>query len=389
MAFDPTRLTGKRRRKWLRSMNWAPTASDVPKTLLKYVRYPNRLKLWARVKTKDDTYHYVAVVRSRVVLFHHGTAAEEALLHELANRPLRCVCHAVREMVATLHLVRHHDKHDHRLSRPDPLPNYPTRRTMLGRAHRREDLPVGWVTVLDGRRKPIEAWRKMDPPDRARRRGSDRWSTETVPDAQHHRPATPPKTILERWTRDVVPTALRKVELQLSQALALHPDDEVVLKHNVRRADHDDSVYSAGQRTSTEFTLSTAYDSTLDRRRVYLRLELDALSWVAGVYGYDLALAVPGHFVTAAWGGSRADPDAPFLVEAVKTGRIRTNLADLDPDDREAHFTTKDNEAVVYGLFHRPSRAFRILGHDPVIVSRWPVGKEHPHLTKTLPGHPQ
>jgi hypothetical protein len=122
--FHPERLTGKRRRKYLASINYAPPAAKIPKHLLKVIRAPvEHVKYIRMVMPKilgARTAHHVAVIRQRVVMLNHNKETqdgEKALAELSGTKDWRCSCYAACEMYAThTKLKQERDKRNRKLA---------------------------------------------------------------------------------------------------------------------------------------------------------------------------------------------------------------------------------------------------------------------------------
>lgn len=149
--FHPERLTGKRRRKYLASINYAPQWPKIPKHLLKVIRAPaHHVKyvthimpdiLGARVA------HHVAVIRNRVVALNHDakTKAGEVAVAGLTDANFietRCRCYAICEMYGT-HTSRQRVWRKNRY---------------FARAEIKPDLKEDMIKVRLLCRKPAAAW---------------------------------------------------------------------------------------------------------------------------------------------------------------------------------------------------------------------------------------
>lgn len=148
--FRADKLTGARRRAWLRSEEYSPTVvkpSQVPKHIFDRVRYPRRLKAIVKVGT-GISYHYAAVIGSRIVLLSHPNEEQDRALAFMAGRPaMDCGCDEVREFYATW-------------SSKDPV----TRRgATLKHAGSVSDLPQSLINVRERCRPPTtQYYRKIE-----------------------------------------------------------------------------------------------------------------------------------------------------------------------------------------------------------------------------------
>lgn len=122
--FHPERLTGKRRRKYLASIYYAPPAAKIPKHLLKVIRAPvEHVKYVRMIMPKilgARTAHHVAVIRQRVVMLNHSKEiqdGEKALAELSGTKDWRCSCYAACEMYAThTKLKQERDKRNRKLA---------------------------------------------------------------------------------------------------------------------------------------------------------------------------------------------------------------------------------------------------------------------------------
>lgn len=109
--FHPERLTGKRARKYAKSISYAPPA-QVPKVLMKKIRAPAEhvkyvLHLMPHILDKVRAKHYVVVIRNKVVMVNHEDQVGERCLAELSGvKKWRCKCYTAMEMYGTHTRVR-------------------------------------------------------------------------------------------------------------------------------------------------------------------------------------------------------------------------------------------------------------------------------------------
>jgi hypothetical protein len=108
--FHPERLTGKRRRKYLASINYAPQWPKIPKHLLKVIRAPAHHVKYVTHIMPDvlgaKVAHHVAVIRHRIVALSHDAEARagERAIAELTGESFwktRCRCYRICEMYGT------------------------------------------------------------------------------------------------------------------------------------------------------------------------------------------------------------------------------------------------------------------------------------------------
>jgi len=101
MAFRYDRLTGARRRKWLRAEAYAPNLTPaevgrIPKTIRELIKKTNRLKACVRVGGEGDVHHYLVVVGHRVGFVHHACLKTDLSRAKLAGiGDIGCRCSTV------------------------------------------------------------------------------------------------------------------------------------------------------------------------------------------------------------------------------------------------------------------------------------------------------
>lgn len=158
MAFHPDRLTGKRRRRWEASVNWAPPMpqEEIPKVLRDRLRHPERVRGFAKVDTGKDGAdplsragrHYVVLIRNRVVAVDHPHAATLTLAEAMSGETLgRCRCFDVVEKWAT---ARDAGPNGKKRKKSDAAMTY---------AVRKDEMPPQFVALFPKRRPPAGRYR--------------------------------------------------------------------------------------------------------------------------------------------------------------------------------------------------------------------------------------
>lgn len=184
MAFHPERLTGRRRRRWEASLNWAPAmpVADIPKVLVARLKKPHEVRAFARVNVGESPVdplsktgrHYVVIIRNRVVVVDHPHAAAFEAIRAIADAEdwsQRCPCYLAREKWVTAACV------------DAPWDKRGQRR--LAWAEREGDMPPAFVPLVFKRRPPVVRHRY----------GFDRGETRAPDDKAHPAPFdVPPRT---------------------------------------------------------------------------------------------------------------------------------------------------------------------------------------------------
>lgn len=85
--FHPERLTGARRRAWLRMEEYAPVlpTDKLPKVIQKQIKHPERLKACVRVDREGQVAHYVLVVGQSLVFLNHADLEVDRSLADLSG----------------------------------------------------------------------------------------------------------------------------------------------------------------------------------------------------------------------------------------------------------------------------------------------------------------
>lgn len=198
MAFHPERLTGRRKRQWDRSVSWASRLDTadrkvVPATVMAKLKRPQYLQGLFKVRSHDPQsakgYHWVAVVRGRVVLLDHvDEATEKSLRAWFLGAERGCRCHDVRDMWGTFTWVDHRSKWQ---KSDNPQVTGPNGKAWM-RAHKPGDLHEDMVTLRSRCRRPAGQYR-------GRISGAYDDVLMTTPEAEHPEPAAYPKDHGKRW----------------------------------------------------------------------------------------------------------------------------------------------------------------------------------------------
>lgn len=212
--FHAERLTGKRRRKYLASITYAPQFEKIPKHLLKVIRAPaEHVKYIKMIMPKvlgARTAHHVAVIRHRIVMLNHDTeiqAGEKAMAELAGTKDWRCTCYDVCDMYAThtkLRRVRN-DK----------------QKRALAHATAKHDLPEDMIELRLRCRRPRTQHRTayLD-----KERGFDTGNGDTT-----YAPYVPPKQFGEKLIAARVP---HKIKTRAAEVLAAALGDGVRVNVN-------------------------------------------------------------------------------------------------------------------------------------------------------------
>lgn len=312
MAFRPDRLTGRRARRYLASL--APSQVDplvaevfrpedlvsnlkrwkVPKTVARLIRQPQHLEIAVRVKAEFDSYHWVAVIRGRVVLLNHPVDRTRAIRFLAGPDARRCNCYDIRDKYVTL--TRPIDGRV-RASHPDHLPEALTKH----RFDRRP--PVG--TCRTG-------WEV---------RGHGYRSVERVtPECRHPTPGLYPWKFSDRWA----PAAALHTALARTAAARIAAA--------VRAVAGVDLTVRIARREPYESAAWSLHTADAPETSPVLEVALDLITWYVRVasVGAVLADGPPGgcpYLVLATSRPPDGVADAPILAEAAPLAGLGTYAA--------------------------------------------------------------
>lgn len=283
MAFHPDRLTGKRRRRWEASVNWAPPMpqEEIPKVLRDRLRHPEQVRGFAKVdtgKVGSDPLsragrHYVVLIRNRVVAVDHPHAATLALAEVMSGEALgRCRCLDVVEKWATARDVALNKR-----CRKDG-------RHMVY-AVRKDEMPPQFVALFPRRRPPAGHYRVRFKPGENCGSSDPRQNAHmSDPDEKAH----PAPYVRPRWfvrmRALVIPKTERELARRLRCALARYGMGPRVAVEAVGTSRSEDS---AGGVNGTMKLIAHNWDAVdraaiayeKGRRLVGLKVTANAVGW--------------------------------------------------------------------------------------------------------------
>lgn len=336
MAFHSERLTGRRARKWKHSLTWRDTPANLPQVLKTKVRKFDQVRAWGRVKTESGKFHYVILVRQRLVMLSHLIDRKKA--NEMAQNfdslggdgsVLRCeVC---ERLFDSWKLVNKKDTF--------------------------QSLPLDFQAAMKARRPPLEGHvigLTTQDKKESWRTGTEILPITRTPDVdgvEHPKPWEEPPSVALRWykarrqngqkgyslVRHLVKTAIKTV---LPFVREVGPAGKLVV------ADHSRKRVWQGQQMAGVQEVEVGWSRTAG---VSVTMRFNVFNWYVRVYRRNRVIHGKWLILTP---GKTENPDDPVPCDALNLEELETAYRNANIELKTPKMPTAGSGAATLRLQH-------------------------------------